>query len=283
MITLPVLLAALLLVGDEPDVKAEMIPTTGLITPGGTTLLAVHLELEPGWHVYWENPGDSGIATTLQVKGPKGFVVGPVLYPVPKRIDQPGGLVCYGYEDTACLFVEVTAPKTLKGNEFLFTAEVQWLVCDDVCFSGEAKLSAKLRRRRGVGLPAPDKRLTPHLKRLPQPLSTWPSATARFSGSITKPVMIVTLPPRTTPHPETKNEEVLNATFFAAAFPGLEITQIEVKDRGAKTELRVSCTFTPLENHPAPTLRGVLLVTTQDKEQIPFSLEPKWPTQVEDS
>jgi len=281
--TLPILLTALLLAGDEPDVKAELIPTTGLITPGGTTLIAAHLKLEPGWHVYWENPGDSGLATTVQAKAPEGFDVGTILYPVPERIEQPGGLVCYGYEDKACLFVQVTAPEKLEGDEFPITVEVQWLVCDDVCFYGEAKLSTKLIRAKGGKLPAPDERLKPHLDRLPQPLSSWPGAEVELTGSATKPVMVITLPPIADEPPGTHLDPAVDATFYFCSPPSVKTSSLQIANVELLLEARLSCTFLPSEDQKTPTIRGVLSVTTRSNTQKFLSLEPKRPSKAKDS
>jgi len=282
--TLPLLLTALLFVGDEPEVKAELIPTKAEISPGGTTLLAIHLELEPGWHVYWENPGDSGLATTAQVKGPEGFVIGPILYPTPESIEQPGGLVCYGYEDSACLFAEVTAPESLKGNEFSFTAEVQWLICEEVCFAGEAKLSTKLKRSTGGEQPAPDKRLKAHLDRLPQPLSSWPGAVVELSGSVNKPVALITLPPYESSASNTIYKANVNAVFYPIPVSGLKTGSLEVIPHQCSYRAQLSCTFLPSEDHKTPSIRGVLSVVTSGSNQLRFlSIEPTWPPKAEDS
>jgi len=284
VITLPLLLAALLPPVDEPEVSALLIATKTEISPGGKTLLGVHLKLEPGWHVYWENPGDSGLATTAQVKGPEGFVIGPVLYPVPKRIEQPGGLVCYGYEDSACLFVEVTAPEDLKADEFKFTAEVQWLICEEICFYGEAKVSTKLKRSTGGKLPEPDKRLRPHLDRLPQPLSSWPGAVAELSGSITEPTVIITLPPYENSASNTIYKANVNAVYYPMPVLGLKTGPLEVLSHELSFRARLSCTFLPSEDHKTPTIRGVLSVATHGSNQYRFlSIEPTWPPKAEDS
>jgi len=283
MTALSFLLTALIFIGDEPEVKAELIPTKAEISPGETTLLAMHLKLEPGWHVYWQNPGDSGLATTMQVKGPEGFAIGPVLYPAPERIEQPGGLVCYGYEDTACLFVEVTAPESLEGDEFEFTAEAQWLVCDEVCFYGEAKLSTKLGRHAGGELPAPDKRLESHLERLPQPLSSWPGATVELSGSITEPLLIITLPLLEGPTTKTPSKENPIASFYPLPDSRTKLGSFEILEDELRIRGRLFCRFKPSENHKTPTIRGVLTVTLGSHTQRSLSIEPKWPSKVEDT
>ena len=282
MILHSLLLSTALLLGDGPEVKAELIPSPHLISPGGTTLLAVHLELEPGWHVYWENPGDSGLATSVEVKGPEGFTIGPVLYPAPKRIDQPGGLVCFGYEDSACLFVEVTAPKHMQQSDYLFTAEVQWLVCKEVCFLGEARLHAKLKRGHGIGSPTTDERILPHLARLPQPLSNWPGAQAHILGPPADRALIITLPPCPDTDATQAEKQAARAEFFPTTLPGVKIGELEVLQCGRTLKLRVSCTFWPKKSPPPASVRGVLVVTTRDEKLTYLSLETPWPLEAED-
>src|SRR5690349_10440439 len=63
-------------------VKAELVAEAASIAPGGTVWVDLHLEVEPGWHVYWQNPGDSGLPTAIDWKLPSGFSAGPIRWPV---------------------------------------------------------------------------------------------------------------------------------------------------------------------------------------------------------
>ena len=55
---------------------------------GGEETLLVGLEfnLSPGWHTYWENPGDSGEGASIKWNLPSGFKASTILWPGPKRI-----------------------------------------------------------------------------------------------------------------------------------------------------------------------------------------------------
>jgi len=121
-------------------VKAELLADTASIKPGAPFTLGVLLHIEPGWHIYWTNPGDSGLATSVKFKLPPGLKAGPVQYPVPMRIELPGNVVNYGYERQVMLIATVTPAKSLTiGSQVTITAEVQWLCCKDVCLPGSAK------------------------------------------------------------------------------------------------------------------------------------------------
>ena len=45
--------------------KAELVSEYRQLQPGQTVTLALHTEHEPHWHTYWINPGDSGLATSI--------------------------------------------------------------------------------------------------------------------------------------------------------------------------------------------------------------------------
>ena len=42
--------------------RVELLPLTMGVAPHQQLWLGVHFSLEPGWHIYWINPGDKRIA-----------------------------------------------------------------------------------------------------------------------------------------------------------------------------------------------------------------------------
>src|SRR5262249_2854660 len=92
------------------------------------------LHMPPGWHLYWLNPGDAGLPTSVRWTVPEGFTAGALRWPVPWRFDQPGGVVGYGYTDTVLLGTTVTPPATLASDgPVSLRAEVGWLACEKIC------------------------------------------------------------------------------------------------------------------------------------------------------
>src|SRR6476660_4787986 len=81
----------------EGLVAATLLCDRASIEAGKPFDVGVLLKIKPGWHVYWKNPGDSGIATSVDFKLPEGFSAGEAQFPVPQRIEAPGGIVNYGY------------------------------------------------------------------------------------------------------------------------------------------------------------------------------------------
>ena len=122
----------------------ELISEYDAIVPGQSFDLAVRFDLEEGWHIYWENPGDSGLATVVDWALPENIVAGEIQWPAPKRIFL-GDLVNYGYEEGAVFIVTMQAPKDLKlGSELAITADLFWLICKETCLPEEATLDLVL-------------------------------------------------------------------------------------------------------------------------------------------
>ena len=130
---------------DAPSpVRAALIVAAERLTPGASVTLGVHLKLDRGWHVYWVNPGDSGLPTRVQFTAPEGFALGPLQWPLPKSFTQPGEIQGFGYEDEVLLWSSLAAPAEVRAREVTFGAEVSWLACNERCIPGRARLERKV-------------------------------------------------------------------------------------------------------------------------------------------
>src|SRR5205085_2447925 len=107
---------------ESDAVKVSWVPTVREISPGAAFDLAVRFTIPAGWHIYWKNPGSSGIPTTVTVKAPSGFVVGSLLWPRPHALGE-GEDVVYAYEKEVVLFIPVTAPAEPPAGPARFEAE----------------------------------------------------------------------------------------------------------------------------------------------------------------
>jgi DsbC/DsbD-like thiol-disulfide interchange protein len=122
----------------ESVVHAEFATSALAVKPKGKFLLAVRFQIEPGYRISWQNPGDVGKSTEVAFEVPPGFSVGPLLYPAPQRFELPGKLINYGYENETAIFAEVTAPERIAdGKAFRFDVKATWLACKDDCATEE--------------------------------------------------------------------------------------------------------------------------------------------------
>jgi len=127
-----------------PHVEARLMVDVGAIRPGQSFTVALQQTIIPGWHTYWQNPGDSGEPTHIDWHLPDGFSAGPLLWPAPERIPA-GPLVNFGYAQEAILLTEIHAPATLKPSESVtLAADASWLVCADICIPEEGSFSILL-------------------------------------------------------------------------------------------------------------------------------------------
>lgn len=131
--------------GDQSHVSADLFVVENSTESG--LLVSVHITMEPGWHVYWKNPGEAGMPVEIQWKLPEGFRAFPLEFPAPERFDS-GGVTGYGYRDEVVLFSRIvpdTNPEDLSVSSVYFPleAELSWLSCKEVCVPGSATLTLK--------------------------------------------------------------------------------------------------------------------------------------------
>ncbi|MFV3074252.1 protein-disulfide reductase DsbD family protein [Niveispirillum fermenti] len=116
------------------------LETTG-VAPGQTVWAALTQNIRPHWHTYWVNPGDSGIPTEIAWTLPEGWKADAITWPAPERFPI-GPLVNFGYKDTVHLLVPLTVPADAPaGQTVRLDAQVDWLVCEDICIPESAALS----------------------------------------------------------------------------------------------------------------------------------------------
>jgi thiol:disulfide interchange protein len=125
-------------------VTAKLVSEFGTAVPGTMLWADLHLDIAPGWHTYWRNPGDSGLPTEIAWTLPAGFSAGDISWPLPERF-VASGIGNYGYSRAVDLLVPIAIPPQLQpGTEAHFAADASWLVCAEICIPGEAKLSITL-------------------------------------------------------------------------------------------------------------------------------------------
>jgi len=189
----PVMLAAVLAAGaaraqfplpvGQNRVQVDLLAEPSTARPGEAFDALLRMRIAPGWHTYWMNPGDSGLATSLDWRLPPGITAGPLVWPVPKRLPV-GPLMNYGYEAEVLLPVRINVPADFAGPLLQVSAQADWLVCKDVCIPESAPV--------GFTLPVapiavqPDARTAPLFAAaraaLPAALAGWTIA-ARVTGT----------------------------------------------------------------------------------------------------
>jgi thiol:disulfide interchange protein DsbD len=117
----------------------ELIAEGTHVVPGQTLEVAVHFELAAHWHIYWRNPGSSGLPLELTWDLPEGLSAGEIQWPAPRRFDLDG-YITYGYEDIVTFIVPITVEEDFSGSVATLQADAFWLICKEMCLPGDAKL-----------------------------------------------------------------------------------------------------------------------------------------------
>jgi len=124
----------------DAQLTVDLIAEPKPIEPGKPFTVGLRFRPEPGWHIYWKNPGDSGMAPSVAWKLPEGYTAGPLQFPLPEKILAPP-LVTYGYEMETLILTEITPPAGQPlPPKIKIGADLDWLVCKEICLPGKASL-----------------------------------------------------------------------------------------------------------------------------------------------
>ncbi len=125
---------------EAAHVHVELLaPETTLVRTGKPNAAGLHFKLEPGWHVYWKNAGDSGEPPHVKWTLPEGMTASELKFPAPKRLPL-GPLMDFGYEGEVVFPFSITAAKSAAVGSANLHAKVDWLVCREVCIPEKTEL-----------------------------------------------------------------------------------------------------------------------------------------------
>ncbi len=159
--------------GGPAHIAAQLDSESDSPAPGGATTIAFAMTPEPGWHGYWENPGDAGLGMSVEWTLPRGVTVGPLRYPVPETL-LISGLMNHVYEGPYAILANLkVAGDVAQGTRLPVVAKAQWLACTDkVCVPESGTLRLDLVAGNGAVAPASRTRFDAWRMHLPRPLGS---------------------------------------------------------------------------------------------------------------
>ncbi len=188
--------AVSLLLPTVADAQARHVAMTLLAesdrpAPGSTVALAIHAVPDAGWHGYWLNPGDAGVATRATWTLPAGATAGVLAYPPPGRL-VIAGLMNHVYERPWTMLTTLTVPNGLAtGTALPIRVKLDYLVCTEtICVPETQELSTRLTVGDGAVTPARRAQFDAWRRALPRPLgstATWQIDAGRFRLSVPYP------------------------------------------------------------------------------------------------
>ena len=213
---------------------SELVTATAfLLSINQEAHLAVHFTIAPQWHIYWENPGDSGLATEIEAVG----LQPEVQYMGPEKIITDGGITNYGYHNQTILFGTV---EESFSNET--PIHLSWLVCKaDQCIRGQQTISAQTATMEQSTF------LRASFRQLPKPLPT------EWIQSRDSDTMIIQLP---------KQQDI-------QVFPN-EILERQL--RSVSTDHKSSHTFLELDGKQAFSTEAEAVLRIQSSSETEYYL-----------
>jgi thiol:disulfide interchange protein len=153
------------------NVPASLEAESNAPAPGQSVTLALVMRPQPGWHGYWQNPGDAGYGMDLKWRLPKGVHAGALRYPVPDTLII-SGLMNYVFEDQHVLLVDLTLdPSVAKGTPLAVRVHGEWLACTDkICVPQQDDLALDLVAGEGTITAAQRTRFDGYRAFMPVPL-----------------------------------------------------------------------------------------------------------------
>ena len=155
--------------GGPTHIQPRLVAESSAPAAGSTVMLAIEMRTDKGWHGYWKNPGEAGVAPILKWTLPRGATVGEPRFPVPTLLTV-AGLANYVFEADHALLLPLKIPAGLKaGTPLPIRLHADWLACtDQVCVpeSGDFSLDLKV----GDGTPNERARFDAWRSALPAPL-----------------------------------------------------------------------------------------------------------------
>lgn len=126
----------------EPRLEARLLVDAGRST-FERARIGVLFDLDPGWHIYWRNSGDTGLPTELDIQIP-GATVGALEWPAPQSFSEAdGAFVTYGYEKRVLLMADVALDPEFPGaREISVDADV--LICKNECIPADVSIHRSL-------------------------------------------------------------------------------------------------------------------------------------------
>jgi thiol:disulfide interchange protein DsbD len=230
-------------------VRVDLVGEARSVAPGTTFWVGVRQRIDPGWHTYWANPGDSGEPMTIDWQLPPGVSAGPIAWPHPYRIPV-GPAMSYGYTDEVVLPIPITAAADLaSGTSITLRGQASWLVCEKICIPEESPISLTLAVGPASLDPAGAALLARARRAVPVP-SPWPASFTTTPRSVTFKM----------PTPGLQRERIADVWFYPLAWGAIEhaaAQTVDIADGG----LSLETTRGALPAATEAPIDGVLVIT----------------------
>lgn len=255
------LLAAAVWASSAPAEAEETMDMTGGIAkvslidgwraPDGSIVAGLAVALAPGWHTYWRNPGEVGVAPRFDWAGSTNLAGLAISWPKPRLFDAFGSR-SIGYDGTVVLPITLTPADPARPVDLAL--DVSLGVCSEVCVPDQVSLRGRFGPKPADADPAPIRAALADRPMTPKEAGV-ADVTCDLSQGADGLEMETVVTFDRPPGPG-------QMAVIESAQPGLWIGMPEVTGAG-----RVLTARAPVETHGGAIDRGGLRVTLVDAER----------------
>ncbi len=230
---------------EGPHARIELLADQDSVSPGSTFSVGLKFSLDPGWHIYWKNPGDSGLPPRFTWQNDPAVTIDGPLWPYPERIST-GPLTNYGLGNTLIPFQGKVSSK-IDSSTIDLRVSLEWLACKDECLPGEGTVEISLPVTKMNGAPSVyAKEFEAAFNRVPTPLQRVSIAIEEQQDKIV--LALIPLDQRFLPS---------SVSFFPEDPKIISNSAPQISSRDGDT-LRLSLQRDPRRREPISRVRGVL-------------------------
>jgi DsbC/DsbD-like thiol-disulfide interchange protein len=238
---------------------------------GGETAAVVRFEIENGWHMYWENPGDSGAPPLAQLSAMQGWTLLEPIFPRPSILKTAADTE-FIYNNSWEWLLPIEGPAGASPPACSF--DLSWMVCKENCEIGRARVEFAA----AVGNIPPAGAV-----RLGRSIATM-GATATFNSK--DQAITISGDAGKTANTNSKNSSANTAQFIPAIIPGVSLKftgPFQAKLRDEKFTLNIPIEIQPQNALGKPIVfKGLFLYGQLDSDcceniRLPLNMQVSQP------
>lgn len=130
--------------GTKQPVTVKAVTEKSYYRAGDIVNTLFEYSMRDGWHIYWVNPGDAGLATEIDWNLPSTYGDVYYQYSIPNKYVS-SDIGDYGYKPKAKIISSFRLPKVLPKDTIInLTITAKWLRCREICVPGADTLNKQI-------------------------------------------------------------------------------------------------------------------------------------------
>ncbi len=131
-------------VSSQTGIKTEVFNSHEVFSPNNEMQVLVKIALPQDTHIYWNNPGDTGLATSVTLTA-DGTPIKLVEQSLPKHFFIHNIIHQFAYDKDAYWLFNLTLPSDKKpGDIIALQADISWMACNEECVTESVSEIMKL-------------------------------------------------------------------------------------------------------------------------------------------